>query len=93
MHRVVPAFLGHGMVAGPQLRFARLIGVVAAWSRPFKSEQSSVAELVHGSMTTPSMLSESSAICMAEARSRSAMGRLAVPLSASAIFTEVNTGR
>lgn len=64
-----------------------------AWSRPFKSEQSSVAELVHGSMTTPSMLSESSAICMAEARSRSAMGRLAVPLSASAIFTEVNTGR
>ena len=52
-----------------------------------------MAELVHGSMTTPSMLSESSAICMAEARSRSAMGRLAVPLSASAIFTEVNTGR
>lgn len=29
VHRVVPAFLGHGMVAGPQLRFARLIGVVA----------------------------------------------------------------
>ena len=81
------------MVAGPQLRFARLIGVVAGVEQTVQKRAVQRGRLVHGSMTTPSMLSESSAICMAEARSRSAMGRLAVPLSASAIFTEVNTGR
>jgi len=64
-----------------------------AWSRPLRSEQSSVAELVHGSMTTPSIRSESSADCMAADRSISAIGRLAVPLSASAARTEVKRGR
>ena len=56
-------------------------------------ELSSVAEFVHGSMTTPSSPSVFSAYSMASRNPRSAMGRVAVARSASAVFTEVNSGR
>ena len=62
-------------------------------SSPLSRETSSVAELVHGSSTTPSMPSVSSAYSMALRRLRSTMGRVALAFSASAFFTEVNSGR
>ena len=72
-----PKFLSRpAWLPAPQLRFARLVGVVAGMEQTVQKRAVQRGRLVHGSMTTPSMLS-SPAPSPWRKRSRSAMGRLA----------------